>query len=274
MTPDALLAAFHAQVRLRDADGSVDNVLEHVGLVRRNYSADPHTGWAMIESPEGLGADPDAAIAAQRDFFEERGQRVEWKTYSYDDPADLGARLSAAGFVKEDDEALLLGSLADLVSRAPLPTGVSLRTVTGADDFRRIQDLGELIWGPGHWVPDRADEEEAGTPPGPPAEVMIVAEESPEGPVLCAARVTLVPGTDFAGMWGGNTHPDWRRRGLYRALLATRSAWAIEQGYSLARVDASPDSEPILRRLGLHRVATTVPYVFDPSRGRTDAGVA
>ena len=63
MTPDALLAAFHAQVRLRDADGSVDNVLEHVGLVRRNYSADPHTGWAMIESPEGLGADPDAAAA-------------------------------------------------------------------------------------------------------------------------------------------------------------------------------------------------------------------
>ena len=30
------------------------------------------------------------------------------------------------------------------------------------------------------------------------------------------------------------------------------------------RVDASPDSEPILRRLGLHRVATTTPYVFDP----------
>lgn len=267
MRPDELLSTLHAQVRLADRDAGPDNIVERVGLVRRNYSPDPKTGWSMIESPEGLGPDPDAAIAGQRDFFAGRGQRVEWKTYSYDEPADLGARLVAAGFLKQEDEALLLGELKDVISDTERPPGVTVRTALSNNDFRRIHELGALIWGAGGWqLGDGPGAGDMDAPaPTTPGEMMVLAEESPDGPVLCAARVTLVPGTDFAGMWGGNTHPDWRRRGLYRALLALRARWAMEQGYSLARVDASPNSEPILRRLGLHRVATTVPYVFDPT---------
>ena len=45
-------------------------------------------------------------------------------------------------------------------------------------------------------------------------------------------------------------------------MLAERARWALAQGYRYARVDASPDSEPILRSLGLHRVSTTVPYAY------------
>ena len=37
------------------------------------------------------------------------------------------------------------------------------------------------------------------------------------------------------------------------------------QAFTLARVDASPDSEPILRSLGLRRVATTTPYTLPRS---------
>ena len=55
-----------------------------------------------------------------------------------------------------------------------------------------------------------------------------------DGPVVCAARVNLCPGTEFAGMWGGSTHPQWRRRGLFRALLSTRAQWAMDRGYRLA----------------------------------------
>jgi uncharacterized caspase-like protein len=35
-------------------------------------------------------------IARQRDFFAARGQEVEWKTFDYDEPRDLGALLEAA----------------------------------------------------------------------------------------------------------------------------------------------------------------------------------
>lgn len=55
-----------------------------------------------------------------------------------------------------------------------------------------------------------------------------------------------------------------REGGLYRATLLHRARLAVARGKPYVRVDATPDSEPILRRLGLHRVATTTPYLFTP----------
>ncbi len=258
-----LLTAFHEQIRLQDRDAASGHVHERVGLVRRTYPADPTRGGAMIESPEGLGSDPDAAIGAQRDFFTGRGQRVEWKTYSYDPPADLGARLVAAGFVKEDDEALLLGELA-VLAEAVVPQGFLVREAAGRADHDRIHALHELIW-PGTTGTSGSFTEEQAHAPRASRAVLAVSEADPDGPALCAGWVRLTPGTDFAGMFGGATHPDHRGRGVYGAVLAVRARWAIENGHTRARVDASPMSEPILRRLGLIRVATTVPYILDPA---------
>ena len=91
VTPDQLLAAFHAQIRLGDRDANPADVIERDGPVRRVYPEDPTKPGAMIESPEGLGNVPDRWIRRQRDFFAGRGQSVEWKTYEYDEPADLGS---------------------------------------------------------------------------------------------------------------------------------------------------------------------------------------
>jgi hypothetical protein len=93
---------------------------------------------------------------------------------------------------------------------------------------------------------------------------VVVVEETREGPVLCAARAEYDT-SGFTGLWGGSTLPEWRGRGLYRATLLHRARLGLDRGKDYVRVDASPDSEPILRRLGLHRVATTTPYVFDPA---------
>ena len=112
----------------------------------------------MVESPEGLGDDPDHWISRQRDFFTGRGQAVEWKTYGYDEPA------------------------------------------------------------------------------------------RPRCAAVCAR------------FCGGSTHPEWRRRGLYRATVAYRARLALDRGYRFACDDASPNSRPILNRLGLHQVSTTTPY--------------
>ena len=56
----------------------------------------------------------------------------------------------------------------------------------------------------------------------------------------------------------------WRRRGIYRALVAARARLAEARGFSLMQVDASDDSRPILERLGLIAVTTTTPYVYTP----------
>lgn len=90
-----------------------------------------------------------------------------------------------------------------------------------------------------------------------------VAEAS--GVIVSAAWLEINPGTDFAGLWGGSTLPAWRGRGLYKALVAARAQVAAARGVRYLQVDASTNSEPILRRLGFKAITTTTPYVWSPS---------
>jgi GNAT superfamily N-acetyltransferase len=76
--------------------------------------------------------------------------------------------------------------------------------------------------------------------------------------------VVFRAGTEFAALWGGSTLARWRGRGIYRALVADRARRAATRGIRYLQVDASADSEPILRRLGFHAVTTTTPYVWSP----------
>ena len=119
MTPDDLLAIFHQQIRLGAGEGSPRSTRTRHGHVFRIVSTDPDDPWAMVDCPEGLGADPNHVIAGERDHFEGLGIPLEWKTYAYDEPADLGERLLAAGFSQGDDEALMLATL------VPLPVTVA-----------------------------------------------------------------------------------------------------------------------------------------------------
>ncbi len=77
---------------------------------------------------------------------------------------------------------------------------------------------------------------------------------------VCASRVDFHIGTEFASLWGGGTVPEWRGRGIYRAMVGFRARLAAARGYRYLRTDAMPTSEPILRRLGFERLTTTVPF--------------
>ena len=81
-----------------------------------------------------------------------------------------------------------------------------------------------------------------------------------DGRVISAGRLTRVAGTEFAGLWGGATLPEWRGRGVYRALTAARARSAIAHGVRYLHSDCSPMSRPILERSGLVAVTTTTPY--------------
>ena len=263
MTADELRALFHAQVRLRDRDAAPGFVVERDGPVHRTYPPDPTAHGAMVECPEGLGDDPEHWITRQVDFFGGRGQRLEWKTYERDEPADLPERLERAGFVPEDDEVVLLGRCVDLVHDVDLPEGVVLRDIEGDDDWERVRVMVDAVWGSdSSWVNDSLRAEQRARPDLMTATVV---GEVATGRVLSYAVLRLTEGTEFAGLWGGSTLPEWRRRGLYRALVSHRARLAIEKGYPYARVDTSPDSRPILTGLGMLPVEGTRPYVLDPS---------
>lgn len=263
MTPAELLESFTTQVRLTDRDAVPGHIVERDGPVHRSYPGDPGQRGAMIECPEGLGEDPEHWIARQVAFFSGRGQRVEWKTYSTDPVPRLQERLSAARFVAEEVEVLMLGELRDLDHDVALPEGIALRDIESDEDWRRVGRLMDGIWGTdAAWVNDhlRAEQRQR-----PDLMVATVVEQDSAGAALAYALLRFTEGTDFCGLWGGSTDPRWRGRGFYRALLAHRARIALERGSRYARVDTSPDSRPILTRLGLHQVATTTPYVLTPA---------
>lgn len=267
--PTDLLRRFHEQIRLRDRDHTPTHVIEHDGPVRRAYPPDPAEDGAMIDSPEGLGPDPSAAIERQVAFFTARGQRVEWKTYSYDEPADLPERLRAYGFVPEAEEALMLGPAERLARPVALADRYAVRAISaGADTAReqweQVEALDGSVFGEdgAAWSRLLRAEEEA----DPQHVRSVVAVDLDEGVVVGHGVLRLVAGTDVAGLWGGKVRADHRGQGLYRAMTALRSGWAIDAGYSICRVDALPTSRPILVRMGLSQVATTTPYVLTPQR--------
>lgn len=261
-----LLEQFHRQIRLgsRADEAAPGIVQDRDGPVVRRYPVLPGTSYCAVECPRGLGDDPDHWISRQVAFFRERHEKVEWKTYSYDEPMDLTERLTAAGFAAEEPETLLLGEVDGLIHDVDLPSGVQVRSVTSDADLARIDALMVAIWGPdgsdGSLSQQLRD--------SPDALDVVVVEESPHGPVLCAGWLRYSPGTDFAGMWGGSTLPGWRRKGLYRATVVHRARLARDRGYRFVRLDTTSDSRPILARLGLRAVATTTPYVLDARAGR------
>jgi hypothetical protein len=58
------------------------------------------------------------------------------------------------------------------------------------------------------------------------------------------------PHYPMALLCGGATREAWRKRGAYFSLIAKRAQISMEAGVETLCVDASPDSRPILERLG------------------------
>ena len=251
---DTVLKLFDDQLRARLTPGD-DSV--RVGPVLR----DDRDGFIVYRDLGGLdGAELDAFIAAQRDHFAALGKRFEWKYYAHDLPEDLPARLTAAGLRPDPPETVMIGEAAQLAAPPELPSGVRLREVTTRPDLERIRAMKEIVWGTDlSWLPDTLERELAGH--GDPV-VVVVAEAGDE--IVCGGWIRFHDGTDFASLWGGSTHPDWRSRGIYRATVAYRAGLAVERGFRYLQVDASGESRPILQRLGMRAVATTVPYLWTP----------
>lgn len=207
------------------------------------------------------GAELDDLIARQVAFFHKRGESFEWKTHGHDLPGDLPERLRAAGFVAESEETVLLAPSSAIAAEVSPPTGVELREVIDEADFERIAEMERRVWDDQHThglVQMLAGRRAL----DPRAQSVYVAES--EGQVISAAWVRFPAELSFATLHGGATLSAWRRRGVYRALVATRAALAVERGYPYLQVDASADSRPILERLGFVAVTTTTPFIWTP----------
>ncbi|MFG2996015.1 GNAT family N-acetyltransferase [Streptomyces sp. NPDC048340] len=258
-------AEYDAEMR-RDArpDAAEARVERVGGVVRQSV---PGLGWNGVLWSDLDEGTADAAIAEQVAYFSGRAAggesaEFEWKLYDYDGPADLGERLRAAGFVAEPAETLMVCRVADLAALpvAP-PEGITLRVVKDEEGVDLMMEVHRQAFGTDR---PRIRQQLLSMLSNDPDRIEAVLAMAGDTPVS-AARMEMLPGGSFAGLWGGGTVAEWRGRGIYRLLVAHRARIAAERGIRYLQVDASDDSRPILERLGFDVLGVTVPYVWTPA---------
>lgn len=189
-------------------------------------------------------------------------ERVEWKTRGHDHAPGLHEALVRNGFMAEETEAVMVGEARSLAVDVPLPEGVSLRQISSAEDVRAMSAMADEVFGdPVSLASAEALLHRLSLGDGMQ---LWIAESG--GEIVCAGRLEPVPGSEFAGIWGGATRPPWRGKGIYRALTAARARSAIALGKRLIHSDSTEFSQPILERSGLLKVTTTTPYIWKRSK--------
>lgn len=196
----------------------------------------------------------DDVIRDQIDYFRSLGHSFEWKLFEHDQPSDLRERLQAHGFEIGEAEAIMV---LDLHNPPPSLLQPVQHDVRRLDDPDRLDDLAAVnaaVWGDrsGMVKAIAADMREY---PESVSVYVAYADGVPAG----ASRISYVPDSRWAGLWGGATLEQYRGRGLYHALLAVRAQEAIRRGVRFLTIDASPMSRPIVGKLGFQLITMSYP---------------
>jgi hypothetical protein len=257
--PAALLKAYDEQLR---TDAETPNATEVVRLGPLRLVAFAG-GRGFVTYPRLDGPDEPTLrdwVGQVVEHYRRRPEisSVEWKTRGHDHAPGLHQALLDHGFAPEEPESIMVGPAAGLAVDVPLPDGVTLRRITAEADVRAMSAMADEVFG------EPVSEHRAtailhGMQRWPDWEIW-VAEAA--GQMISCGRLEPVPGTDFAGIWGGATRPEWRGRGIYRALTAQRARAALRSGKTLIHSDSTEYSRPILERSGLIKVSTTTPYTW------------
>lgn len=217
----------------------------------------------------------DAAVSAEVKRHRERGLSFEWKLFDHDQPtperqAALAAVLTRHGFAAGEWEAALVGpaaTLAGALAEAVPSKGIAFRRLTDPEQLAPLDEIQAAVWGKeasAHWLPSRDLGAELRAAPERLA-IFLAETTDAGGPgPVSGAWIRFNRESAFAGLWGGSTLPAFRRRGLYRTLLALRAREALARGCGLLYVDASAVSRPILERRGFVLLSGSRPYLWSP----------
>lgn len=204
--------------------------------------------------------DPAARVSDVADLLAEEGsiRHAEWKTRTHDDAPGLEDALSAAGFVPEKAESVMLGEATALIGTDP-PPGVTVRQLTAPEDMRAALEMQDRVFGGAPRADSMLSSILRQQADGKPVELWAAEVD---GRIVSAGRIDPIAATTFAGIWGGATLPEYRGRGIYRALTSARVRSAMSHGVRWIHSDSTEDSRPILERAGLVKVTETVPWMW------------
>ena len=255
----AFLLAYDQQLRT-DAETPSAIAVARLGSLRLARLSRAQ-GFVSYPHPYGDEAEQLAQLVGQvLDHFREGPEvtEVEWKTRGHDRAPGLHESLLDNAFGPQEPESIMIGRAQLLCADVALPLGVTLRQVSDEDDVWAMVAMQDKVF-------KRAmtDETARGLlrrlAAGDGMELWVAEAEDQ---IVAAGRLDPVPGTDFAGIWGGATLEAWRGRGIYRALTAARARSALAVGKTLIHSDSTGYSRPILERSGFVKVSTTTPYIW------------
>ena len=226
-------------------------------LVRHVQTSGRRLGWILYSHL--AAGNVDAVIDQQLAYFRNIVPEFEWKVYSHDQPPDLIERLVARGFeAREPADAIMVLDMQALPDALNQPVPGTIRRITDPDEIPVTVTVLTDVW------------KEDFTPLG--EELAAQMRQTPDVLDLYAAFVDgkpvsvawgqYAPDSQFVGLWGGSTLPDYRKQGFYTGLLAARAREAQARGRRFLTVDASPMSRPILERFGFVNIAMATACIW------------
>jgi hypothetical protein len=202
----------------------------------------------------------ESVIDREVDYLLPMEQPFTWKVYDHDPLPSLRDRLSARGFEADPDPADVM--VLD-VNKAPAymfdPVNVDIRRVTDLNGLKDVIYVLDTVWG-GHntWVNDRLGMHLQ--VPGYLSVYVAYVENQP-----ASIAWTYFPRGHFATLFAGSTIPEFRKRGLYTGLLATRVKEIRERGYPFAVVETGSMSRPIVAKHGFQHLTTVYDFEWKGS---------
>lgn len=212
--------------------------------------ADGFVGYPEI--PSGL---ENEVIDEQLAYFAAHKLNFEWKVYAFDEPVDLRDRLTRRGFMAEDTEMFAVLPLADESLHLRDRRGIEVRPVVDTFGVSAMVAVQKLIWKKDFSWLGRMLEEVLEKRPNEFFGVLALAQGKPIG----CGWMDFPPGSAFADLHGGCVLPEYRGRGVYRALLNARIREAQKRDVPYLAVDAAPMSRPIVEHAGFQFICETWP---------------
>ncbi len=213
-------------------------------------------------------APSDAATAVDEELHAVQGRArvLMWKLYAHDVAHDaLRDALLARGFSENDASTLMVVSvatLADSLTKAAAATTdsatLTARQLTTAKHLDAYQEIWDDVWPDApnsRYVNDYRTLIEHNEPG-----VLFYAGFTFNDEPVTSGYMFHHPGNAIALLCGGTTKAPWRRQHAYTRMLAVRAQAALERGASYLAVEASPESKPILERLGFMPLSTLAFY--------------
>jgi hypothetical protein len=180
-------------------------------------------------------------------------QELEWKLYSHDAPKGLADALVGAGFERQPTETIMIRR-ADL-GQAPSVEGLEIAKVQTLADATAAFELLHTVFGNSrHANPEALLQEARSTQSFYLGRYHDIA-------VSCG-RLEIIPGCAFAGLYGGVTHEEFRRRGFYRPIVYARCAEAEAAGCDYVFSEALSTSRPVLEALGFEALCSVTGFVL------------